>query len=104
MPVDRKNGRTDWLLELLRDPPIVVRVKRANGDRSLIKGCWVELLFRSEEYPPRTTGDGKFILARAPTDEGRRAVDTQQDEGRLPDGAPGKGVRCLLPHVGISIL
>ncbi|SRR6266702_3342126 len=37
--VDGKNGRTDWLLELLRDPPIVVWVKKANRDRSLTKGC-----------------------------------------------------------------
>ena len=42
VPVDRKDGRTDWLLELLRDPPIVVRVKGANSDRPLIKGCWVK--------------------------------------------------------------
>jgi hypothetical protein len=59
---------------------------------------------KSREYPPRTTGNGEFILQRAPTNEGRGAVDTQQDEGRLPDGLTGEGVGCLLPHVGISIL
>lgn len=56
------------------------------------------------EDPPRTTGDGEFILQRAPTDEGCSAVDTQQDEGRLPDSDPGEGIGCLLPHIGISIL
>lgn len=58
----------------------------------------------SKEYPPGTTSDGEFILKRAPTDEGSGAVDAQQDEGWLPDSAPSKGIRCLLPHVGISIL
>ena len=42
VPIDRKNCRTDWLLELLRDPPIVVWVERANGDGPLIKGSWVK--------------------------------------------------------------
>jgi hypothetical protein len=104
VPVDGKNGRTDWFLELLRDPPIVVWVKGANGDRSLTKGCWAKLYTKNKGYPPCTTGDGEFILERAPTDEGRSAIDTQQDEGWLPDVAPGKGIGCLLPHVGVSIL
>ena len=33
MPVDREHGGTDGLLELLRDPPVVVRIEGANRDR-----------------------------------------------------------------------
>ena len=50
VPVDRKNGRSNWLLELLRNPPIVVFVKRANGNRP--KQSWVKSIGDNEEGRP----------------------------------------------------
>ena len=58
----------------------------------------------TECYAPCTARHGKFILEWAPAHKGRRAVDAQQDKRGLPDRPPGKRVRCLLPHVGVSVL
>lgn len=55
-------------------------------------------------HPPRTARDGEFILERAPADKSGGTVNAQQDERRLPDEAPSKRVRGLLPHIGISVL
>ena len=47
VPVDRKNGRSDWFLELLRNPPIIVFVKRANGNCP--KQSWMKLISDNDE-------------------------------------------------------
>lgn len=109
MPIDRENGGTDRLLELFRDPPIVIWIERTNCNRSLeIRGRshdnFIDGGMWCRSASPCTARNGEFILERAPADKSGRAIDAQQDERRLPDSAPCKRVRCLLPYVGISVL
>lgn len=79
MPGKRSNGASDWLLQVLRDPPIVLLLKVANGDHA----------------SPRS--NRKLLLRRRPSHKGSSPVDPQEHQGRLP--ASGSS----LPDVCVAI-
>lgn len=81
VPIDGQDRGPQRFLEVLGDPPIVLLVKGTDGDR------------------PRSAAHGELVLVRAPLDTGRRAVDSEENEG----GFPGAGF-VLGPDVGVTVL
>lgn len=79
VPRQGRHRAPDRLLQVLRDPPVVLLLKVAHGDQA------------------RPGPDGELPLRGGPAHERGRAVDPEEDEGRFP---PGGG---RFPHVGISI-
>jgi hypothetical protein len=86
MPIKREDSRPERLLDVLRDPPIALPIKLTYGNR------------------PRPTRDGKLLLVGRPPHECRRAVQPQEDEGRLPSGDAGVGVGQEVPDVGVAVV
>ena len=80
VPVHSENSRAERLLDVLGYPPVVLLVKRADGDSA------------------RTRAYGELVLVRRPLDRGGCAVDTEQDKGWLPAGLCGR------PDVGVTVL
>ena len=86
VPVEAEDGRAQRLLEVLGDPPVALGVVLAHGDRA------------------RARRDGELLLVGRPAHEGRRAVDAQEDERRLPHGRARLWVRLERPHVGVAVV
>lgn len=80
MPIQRCHRRTDRLLDVLRNPPIVLRLKVAHRNQ------------------PGAGSHRELVLQRRPTDARRSPVDPQQNQRRLP-----LAVVPLGPNVGIPI-
>ena len=66
MPIQGGDGAFYGLLDVLGHPPVVLRVKVADGDETCARA------------------DGKLVFAWAPLDAGCRSVDPQQHQGVLP--------------------
>lgn len=79
MPSKRCNRASNRLLEMFRNPPIVLFFKVAHGNNSGARSNG-ELLFRGR-----------------PANEGRSSVDTEQHEGRFPSRGG------LFPNVSVPI-
>ena len=79
VPCQCSNGTPDGLLQVLRDPPVVLLFEVANGDHT----------------SPGT--DGEFLLRGGPSDKGCGTVDAEKDQCRLP--ARGS----LLPNISITV-
>lgn len=79
VPRYRCNSAPDWLLEMLRDPPVVLLFEVADGDEAGARA------------------NGEFRLGGSPTDAGGGAIDAEEYKRRLPTFGRG------LPHVGIAI-
>lgn len=55
MPVDREHGGADRLLELLRHPPVVVRIKGTNRDRpGRLGNDVITGVFKNDDSAPHT--------------------------------------------------
>lgn len=80
MPVERRDGRADRLFDVLRHPPIVLRLKVADGDEAGARA------------------HGQLILQRRPLDARRAAIDAQQHQRRLPFA-----VRAQRPNVRVPV-
>lgn len=79
VPGEGGDGTANGLLQMLRNPPVILLLKIADGDHT----------------SSRT--DGKLLLGRRPPHKGGCAVDAEQDEGRLPASSG------LLPDIGIAV-
>lgn len=80
VPVDRGDGAADGLLQVLRDPPVVLLLEVADGDDAV------------------AGADGELGLGGRPADKGGGPGDAEEDEGRLVSGGrrlPDKGVSVL---------
>ena len=66
MPVERRDGALDRLLDVLGHPPVILRVEVADGDEA------------------SAAAHRELVLGRAPLDARRGAVDPQQHQGVLP--------------------
>lgn len=80
VPCDAGDCAAERLLQVLRDPPVVLFLEIADGGDT------------------GTASDGKLGLARAPANTGGSPVDAEQDEGGTPC------VAGSLPDVGVSVL
>ena len=69
-----------------RYPPIVFLVKGADGDGS----C--------------AAGDSELVLEGTPANVGGCAVDTEENQSRLPYGSTCSRVRSLSPDIGVPVL
>lgn len=89
MPCDGKNSGTQWLLDVLRDPPIVFLFKIANGNCA------------------STRANGEFRSVGRPADEGGSSVETEEDKGRFPGsvrrGLPDEGVTVCIEKLYLSV-
>lgn len=81
MPGQRIDRRPDRFLDVLRHPPVILRLEIAHGDQS------------------RSGSNSKLVLTRRPLDAGRRPVDPQMDQHRLPLLV----LIALRPHVRIPV-
>lgn len=79
MPCQCSNSTPDGLLQVLRDPPVVLLFEVANGDQA------------------SSGTDGEFLLRGGPSDKGCSTVDTEKDQCRLPARF------SLLPNVSVTI-
>src|SRR5690348_13250979 len=79
MPRYASDSRSDGLLDMLRDPPVVLLLEVAHGDQA------------------GTGTHGKLGLGRGPADAGSCTVDAEENQS----GLPALGRR--LPDVGISV-
>lgn len=79
MPGEGSDCASDWLLEVLGDPPVVLFFEVADRDYA------------------GAGADGEFALGGRPADEGGSAVDAEKDKSWLP--ACGGG----FPDVGVSV-
>ena len=71
VPGDAGDGAADGLLQVLRDPPIVLLLEVADGNDTI------------------AGADGKLGFVRRPAHKGRGPADSQQDQGRLVTGGRG---------------
>lgn len=81
MPGYARDGGAEWLLQVLRHPPVVL------------------LLEVARRNDPGAGADGEFLLVGAPANGSRGAVDAQQHERRFP--AP---IARGFPDVGVTVL
>jgi hypothetical protein len=79
VPSQGCDGATDRLLQVLRDPPVVLLLKVTDSDHS------------------STGADSELLLRGRPAHECCSTVDSEKDEG----GLPARG--GLLPDVGIAV-
>ena len=103
MPVHRKDGRPNGLLEEPGYPPVTLRIERANSNSPKCSLMSYGTL-AAQSVVPGTAGNGKLVLVRTPFHVCRCAVDAEQHQSRLPDHMSGLRVRSLLPHIGVTIL
>lgn len=80
MPVERRNGRANRFLDVLRHPPIVLRLKVTDGNEASARA------------------NRQFILERRPLDARCTAIDAQQYQRWLPFAVGG-----LRPNVGVPV-
>ena len=79
VPCESCDGAADRLLEVLRDPPVVLLFEVTNSDHS------------------GAGADGEFLLRGRPAHKGRSTIDSEEDEG----GLPARG--GLFPDVGVAV-
>ncbi len=80
MPAHGSDGTPNGLLQVLRDPPVVLLFEVANGD------------------DPVTGADSELGLGRGPTNKGSRSGDSEKNQRRLI--ASGR----RLPDQGVTVL
>lgn len=78
MPIDRKHRRSDRLLQLPCDPPVILRVERADRNRPVIED-YISRRCRQRHRGniPRTARDRELVFVGTPPDKRGRAVDAQ---------------------------
>lgn len=79
MPCQGCNGAANGLLQVLRDPPVVLLLEVADGNYTSARA------------------NSEFLLRRRPAHECCCSVDSEKDQGRLPSGGG------LLPDIGIAV-
>lgn len=79
VPCQGCNSTANRLLDVLRDPPVVLLLEVADGNHS------------------SAGADGELLLRWGPAHKGCGTVDSEKDQSRFPSG------RGLLPNVGIAI-
>lgn len=79
VPRECCDGAANRLLEMLRDPPVVLLLEVAYSDH------------------PSTGADRKLLLRRRPAHKGCSTINSEKDEGGLPTGGG------LFPDVGVAV-